>query len=77
VTFWLVVQCLNQLRHRVPHKNEYQEYFLGGKGSQCIGLTTLLPSRANCLEIWEPQLPWNPQGLSWPVQGLLYLYLTA
>jgi len=58
----------------VPHKNEYQEYFLGGKGSQCIGLT-LRPSRANCLEIWEPQLPRNPQGLSWPVQGLLYLYL--
>jgi hypothetical protein len=28
---------------------------LGGQGSQCIGLTTLLSSYANCLEIWEPQ----------------------
>jgi len=38
-------------------RNEYQEYFLGGKGSQCIGLTTLPPSCAECLEIWEPQPP--------------------
>jgi hypothetical protein len=37
------------------NRNEYQEYFLGGKGGQCIGLTTLPPSCANCLEIWEPQ----------------------
>jgi len=33
------------------------EYFLGGKGSQCIGLTTLPPSGAEYLEIWEPQPP--------------------
>jgi hypothetical protein len=26
-----------------------------GKGCRCIGLTTLQPSCANCLEIWEPQ----------------------
>jgi len=26
-----------------------------GNGSHCIGLTTLPPSCANCLEIWEPQ----------------------
>ena len=37
-------------------KNEYQEYFLGSKGSRCIGLT-LPPSCADCLEIWEPQPP--------------------
>jgi hypothetical protein len=30
--FYLVAQCLNQLRHRVPpNRNEYQEYFLGVK----------------------------------------------
>jgi hypothetical protein len=28
-----------------------------GKGSRCIGLTTLPPSRADCLEIWDPQPP--------------------
>jgi hypothetical protein len=25
------------------------------KGGRCIGLTTLPPSCADCLEIWEPQ----------------------
>jgi len=28
------------------NRNEYQEYFLGGKDGRCIGLTTLLPSCA-------------------------------
>ena len=32
--------------------NEYQEYFLGGKGGRCVGLSS-------------------------PVMGLLYLYLTT
>jgi len=36
-------------------RNEYQEYFLGGKGGRCLGMTTLPPSCADCLEIWEPQ----------------------
>ena len=31
--------------------------FFGGKGGQCLGLTTLPPSYAGCLEIWEPQTP--------------------
>lgn len=30
--------------------NEYQQYFLEGKG---IGLVTLPPSCADCFEIWE------------------------
>ena len=37
------------------NRNEYQEYFLGGKGGRCVGLTTLPPSCADCLEIWEPR----------------------
>jgi len=36
---------------------EYQEYFLGVKGIWCVGLTTLPPSCASCLEIWEPHPP--------------------
>ena len=28
---------------------------LGGKGARCVGLTTLPPSGADCLEIWDPQ----------------------
>jgi len=39
------------------NRNDYQEYFLGGKGGRCVGLTILPSSRANCLEIWEPQPP--------------------
>jgi hypothetical protein len=36
----------------------------GGKGGWCVGLTTLLPSRADCLEIWEPQPPGTLRA--WP-----------
>jgi hypothetical protein len=32
-------------------RNEYQEYFLGGKSGRCVWLTTLPPSGADCLEI--------------------------
>ena len=48
------------------NRNEYQEYFLGGKDGQCVGLTTLEPSYADCLEIWEPQSP----GTLWAYPGL-------
>jgi len=41
----------------VCKRNEYQEYFLGGKDGRCVGLTTLPHSCADCLEIWEPQPP--------------------
>ena len=41
------------------NRNEYQEYFLGGKGGRCVGLTTLPPSCADFLEICEPQPPGN------------------
>jgi hypothetical protein len=37
--------------------NEYQKYFLGGKGGWCVGLKILPPSSVDCLEIWEPQTP--------------------
>ena len=57
------------------NRNEYQEYFLRGKGGCCLRLTTLPSSCAECLEIWEPQTP----KLCRPVQacngiGLLYLF---
>ena len=48
---------------------------LAGKGSQCVGLTTVPPSCADCLEIWESQPPGDPQGLSRPVMGLFYPFL--
>ena len=39
------------------NRNEYQEYFLGDKGGRCVELTTLPPSCADCLEMWEPHTP--------------------
>ena len=39
------------------NRNEYQGYFLGGKGGRCVEVTTLLPSCADCLEIWASQPP--------------------
>ena len=39
------------------NRNEYQEYFLGGKGGRCVRLTNLPPSCADFLEIWKPQPP--------------------
>jgi hypothetical protein len=39
------------------NRNEYQEYFLGGKGGRCVQMITLPPSCADCLEIREPQFP--------------------
>ena len=34
-----------------------------GKGGRCVGLTTLPPSWAECLEIWELQPAWNSPAL--------------
>ena len=51
--------------YSASNRNEYQEYFLGGKGGWCVRLTTLPPSCADCLEIRETA-SWNPQGLSRP-----------
>jgi len=50
------------------NRNECQEYFLGGKGGRCIGLKTIPPSCADCLEIWETQPPGTRRacpGLQW------------
>jgi hypothetical protein len=55
-------------RQNYFNRHEYQEYFLRGKGGRCEGLTTLRPSRAECLGIWEPQIPGTPgacPGLYW------------
>ena len=39
------------------NRNEYQKYFLGGKGGRCVVLTTLPPLWADCLEFWETHPP--------------------
>jgi hypothetical protein len=55
----------------IPSRNEYQKYFLGGgvregKMIRYVQLTTLTPSSADCLEIWEPR----PTGTIRPVLRL-------
>jgi hypothetical protein len=40
-----------------------REISTGGKGGRCVGLTTLLPSCANCLKILEASTSWSPKGL--------------
>jgi hypothetical protein len=45
------------------NRNEYQEYFLEGRDSQCLGLN-LPPSCADCPEIWEPQPTANLRACS-------------
>ena len=56
----------------LSNRNEYQEFFLGGKGGRCVGLTTLPPSCADCLEIWELQPSGTLRACNRPVQRLLY-----
>jgi hypothetical protein len=46
------------------NRNEYQGCLLGVKASRCIGLTTLPPSCADCLEILGVSTSWSPKGLS-------------
>ena len=57
-----------------PNRKEYQEYFLGGKGGRCVGLTTL-PHSCSLLS-WNlgASTSWDHQGLSRPVMGLLLAY---
>jgi hypothetical protein len=50
-------------------------YLLEREGSPCVGLNTLLPSSAECLEIIGTLNSLRPNGLSRIVIGLLYLYL--
>jgi hypothetical protein len=58
------------------NRSEYQEYFLGDKGSWCVGLRILPLSCASCLKICEPQHPGTLGACNRLVQGVLYLCFT-
>ena len=45
------------------NRNEDHGYRLGCKGGQCVGLITMPPSCANCLEILGSSIFWSPKGL--------------
>jgi hypothetical protein len=49
------------------NRNEYQESFLRAKDGRCVGLTTLPPLCADCIQILGALTSWNPKR---PVQGL-------
>ena len=51
------------------NRNEYQEYFLGGKGGRCVRLTTLPPSYAVVTKSGNLNFLNNPLGLSRSVIG--------
>ena len=49
----------------------------GSKGSQYVGLTTLLLMGRFFLEILEASTFWSPNSLSRPVLGQMYLLVTV
>jgi hypothetical protein len=61
------------------NSNEYQEYFLAGKGGRCVRLTTLPHSRADCLEIGNLNLlePPGPAQACNGITSYIYIYVTA
>jgi hypothetical protein len=57
--------------HNTSGRTMVLAYISWGKDGRCIGPTTLPPSCAVCLEIWEPQPPGTLSYVSW-----LYSQLT-
>ena len=55
------------------NRNNYQMCSLGGKNGRCVGLTTLPPSCADCLNVLGHSNSWSLRGLSRPVQGEFHL----
>jgi hypothetical protein len=55
--------------------NEYQKYLLEGKDGRCVGLTTLPPSRVDCLKILGASTSCSPvqacTGTALPLSILL------
>ena len=56
------------------NRNEYQEYFLGGKVDRCVGLTSVPPSFADFHDIWEPQQPGTHRALPGLNRGCFTFY---
>jgi len=57
--------------------NEYQVYFLGGKGGQCVRVTTLPPSCADYLEILGSSTSWSSNDRFTFTQTVPFLTLVS
>jgi len=55
------------------NRNEYQEYFLGGKSGRCVRLTTY-DNSVPLSRYLGTLTSWNPLGPSGTVTGLFYFY---
>jgi hypothetical protein len=61
--------------YSASNRNKYLEIFCRGKGSWCIGLSTLPAPCADCLEIWKSKPPGTLKACDRPGERLLYLLL--
>src|SRR5215510_8484758 len=74
---FVVRQCLNHCATACPNYMSTRN-IPGGKGGRCVGLTTLLPSCADCLNIWEPQPSGTLRacnGIAFPLPFIFYYFL--
>jgi len=46
------------------NRNDYQRYLMEGNGGRCVGLKTLTPSCADCLEVLGSSISRSPKDLS-------------
>ena len=51
------------------YRNEYQEYFLGGKGGRCVKSDNLITFMCRLSWYLRSSSSWNPQGLITPWPG--------
>jgi len=65
--------CTMALGSNQPlNRYEYWKYMLGGRGDQCIGLTTLPPLCNKCTGILGASTSWSPKALPKPIMGQFY-----
>lgn len=55
------------------NRNDYRWYLLRGRNDRCVGLTTVEPSCAECLEIQEASTFYSPKDLPMPLIGYLHV----
>jgi hypothetical protein len=67
--------CTMPVIDSTSNRNEYQEYLFGSKAGRCVGLRTLPPSCADCLDIRGGSTPWLPKGPYGDSYIYIYIYV--